>query len=208
MNNAQPRQQTPSQQSPYLLAAIGLVLALAALLLFWQPQRSNPPPSGPQGGEFTLQSHSGPVSLKDFRGKLVLLYFGYTQCPDICPTSLAFLTQAVNELSAEEQSRMQVMFISVDPERDSLAHLKTYSQYFHPGYIGLTGSAEEVRQIANNYGAGYRRVDADSEMGYIIDHTAEVYVIDSHGRLQTRIPHGTEPEQMLPVLRQWLPSPP
>ncbi|MEO5343993.1 MAG: SCO family protein [Gammaproteobacteria bacterium SHHR-1] len=199
----------PISPNPLLLAAIALSLAgLLVALLFWQPARPGADNAAPAGGDFQLNSQAGPVSLSDFRGKLVLLYFGYTQCPDICPTSLAFLTQAVNELSAEEQARLQVIFISVDPERDSLEHLQVYSSYFHPDYIGLTASPAQVRQVADNYGAGYRRVDSDSEMGYIIDHTAELYLVDAQGQLQTRIPHGTEPEQILQVLRQWLPTPP
>ncbi len=193
-------------QTRILLVAIGLVVALLLALLLWQPKATQPDSGAPPGGPFTLESAAGPVSLKDHRGKLVVLYFGYTQCPDICPTSLAFLTQAVDGLSPEEQARLQVMFISVDPERDSLQHLQTYSRFFHPSYIGLSADSQRVRQIANQYGVGYRRVESDSQMGYTIDHTADLYLIDAQGSLQTRIPHGTEPAQILKTLRQWLPA--
>ncbi len=88
----------------------------------------------PLGGDFTLQSVAGPVSLKDLHGKVVLLYFGYTKCPDVCPTSLSFMTQALNEMTDDELAKVQGVFVSVDPKRDTVESLKEYVEYFHPNF--------------------------------------------------------------------------
>lgn len=197
----------PSPISRPLLLGIGLLCAmLIAVQFFWDPPSLTFDGGGPQGGEFTLQSVDGPVALSDFRGRLVMLYFGYTLCPDICPTALAYLAQALEQLSEQERSAIQLLFVSVDPERDSLAHLKTYVGFFNSGFIGLTDSPERISQVAARYGAGYRKVESDSKLGYIVDHTADLYLIDREGRLQTRIAHGTAPAEIAATLRQWLPS--
>jgi protein SCO1/2 len=189
-----------------LLLAIGLTSAtLLLVLLAWEPTPDLA--DTPRGGDFTLNSADGPVSLRDFRGKLVVLYFGYTRCPDICPTSLAYLVQGLSQLSAPEQQRVQVLFVSVDPQRDTLAHLKTYSQYFHPNFLGLTDSPERIKRVADQYGAGYRIVNSDSKLGYLVDHSADLYLIDRTGTLQGRIAHGTPPGEIAVALRTWLPEP-
>ena len=105
-----------------------------------------PTTSAPTGGDFTLQSATGPVTLKDYRGKVVLLYFGYTYCPDICPTSLTATAQALGQLAPAELARVQTLFVSVDPERDTPARLKDYGAFFHPSIIGVTGTAAANRR--------------------------------------------------------------
>ena len=130
--------------------AIALALVIAGLALFWQPDVAERPlPRLPivEGGDFTLQSASGPVSLKDYRGKLVLVYFGYTFCPDICPTSLAATAEGLKQLSPEELARVAMIFVSVDPKRDTPERLKEYVEFFHPSIVGVTGSAEVVEVI-------------------------------------------------------------
>ena len=156
----------------------------------------------PKGGDFTLQSVDGPVSTTAFRGKVVLLYFGYTQCPDICPTSLSLITQALNELTPAELERVVGLFVSVDPKRDTTARLAEYVGYFHPNFIGLTGTPEAVAAAAKLYAAQYSFTDADdSAMGYIVNHSATVYLIDPAGVLRFAFPHGTSPETMLGAIR-------
>ena len=98
----------------------------------------------PQGGDFTLDSVAGPVRLADLRGQVVLIYFGYTTCPDICPTNLAFLAAALRELTPDELQRVRVLFVSVDPERDDTPRLAVYAAYFHPNIQGVTGAPEQV----------------------------------------------------------------
>lgn len=176
-----------------LLIGLALLLAvLAGALLLWEPKHEPLTlASVPQGGDFQLASADGPVALKDFRGRSVVLYFGYTQCPDICPTSLGFLTNALESLDEADKGRIQTLFISLDPERDSLEHLKTYSKYFSDDFIGLTGTEAELAKVAAAYGVGYRKVKDDSELGYSLDHSADLYLIDTQGQLKTRVSHGT-----------------
>lgn len=161
-----------------------------------------PPLKAPSGGDFTLQSLSGPVSTEAFRGKVIMLYFGYTQCPDVCPTSLSLMTQALNELDAPELERIVGLFVSVDPKRDNVARLAEYVGYFHPNFIGATGSPEAVAGAAERYGAQYGFTDtSDSAMGYIVNHSAAIYLIDQAGVLRFVFPHETSPETMLGAIR-------
>jgi len=161
----------------------------------------------PQGGDFTLDAASGPFDLKAQRGKVVLIYFGYTFCPDICPTNLMLMAQALNALDKDELARVQGVFISVDPERDTLDRLATYTKYFHPSIIGVTGKPEHIAKIAKQYGAVYRKVEDESRGGYLIDHSANTYVIAPDGSLHTILPHATPPEDILKVIRSLLSQP-
>jgi protein SCO1/2 len=190
-----------------LIAVIALLsLVLGWVALFWQPdthQPHDPIPlaSAPSGGDFTLQSASGPVSLRDFRGKVVLVYFGYTFCPDICPTSLAFASQALNALNKDELARTQGLFISVDPERDTLDKLKEYGAFFHANILGLTGTPEVIAATAQQYGASYRKQDTGSAGGYVVDHSSSTYVVDPEGKLVATLQHGTSPADVVKAIR-------
>ena len=124
-----------------------LALAVLGVALFWQPEmpeRPIPRAAIAAGGDFTLQSAAGPVSLKDYRGKLVLVYFGYTFCPDICPTSLAATAEGLKQLTPEELARVAMIFVSVDPKRDTPERLKEYAEFFHPAIVGVTGTPEAI----------------------------------------------------------------
>ncbi len=159
----------------------------------------------PTGGDFTLMSVDGPMSLMDFRGKVVLLYFGYTWCPDICPTNLAIIGQALRQLSEAERERVQVVFVSVDPERDDPARLAEYVGYFDPSMIGVTGDGAEVAAAAALYGAAFRRTEQpDSAMGYLVDHSASAYMIDANGELHATLAHATPPAVLVAQLRELL----
>lgn len=190
-----------------LIAVIVLLgLILGWVTWFWQPdayQPHTPIPlaSAPTGGDFTLQSANGPVSLHDFHGKVVLVYFGYTFCPDICPTSLAFTSQALNTLDKEELARTQGLFISVDPERDTLEKLKEYGTFFHANILGLTGTPEAIAETAKKYGASYRRQDTGSAGGYVVDHSSSTYVVDPDGKLVATLQHGTSPAEVAKAIR-------
>jgi protein SCO1/2 len=157
---------------------------------------------GELGGDFTLHSTQGEFSLKQLRGKLVLLYFGYTKCPDVCPTSLALLSQALNELNEEELSQVQGVFVSVDPKRDSFKVLDEYVSYFHPSLIGVTGSDAEVAKAAKLYGAQYTEVELDgSAFDYAVDHSATTYLITQSGELRFVFPHQTPALVILEAIR-------
>jgi protein SCO1 len=203
----------------------GIIVALIAIIIwaaaFWQPAgtsaiTSDTNPSSPShalmpasgmgpGGQFTLQSAAGPVSLSDLRGKLVLIYFGYTYCPDICPTSLAATVACVKQLTADEQARVAIVFISVDPGRDTPARLKTYVEFFHPQMLGLTGDAANLAEIARRYGVFYAFHKSESAAGsYVVDHSADTYVVGQEGALLDRIAHETAPEKVAATLRKYL----
>ncbi len=192
---------------------LSLITALVALLgwvlLAWQPD-GDPQSTHqaleladePRGGDFTLQSAAGPVSLGDFRGSAVLLYFGYTWCPDVCPTNLGFIAQALEGMGVDERRRVKVLFVSVDPERDDPKRLADYAGFFAPEVIGVTGSAGQVARTAALYGAAYRRVEVpESATGYLVDHSAYTYLIDPAGRLAGRLDHATPPSQIVEAVR-------
>jgi protein SCO1/2 len=195
-----------------LMTIAGLLAALVlGLAIFWQPElpeRPLPKPALPEGGDFTLQSADGPVSLKDFRGKEVLVYFGYTYCPDICPTSLAAMAEGLKQLTPDELARVAMIFVSVDPKRDTPARLKEYVNFFHPAIVGLTGAPEEIAAIAKRYGVFYaeQKVETAGD-GYVVDHSADTYVISSAGQLVGKIAHATPPDQVAETIRKHLNQP-
>lgn len=198
------------------LLPLVLVLLLGALLawtlLFWEPTPQNTAPhqsldlaQQPMGGDFTLTSAKGPVSLSDFRGKVVLVYFGYTWCPDICPLNLGYLTLALDKLEPEERERVQVLFISVDPGRDTPDRLREYTDYFAPDVLGLTGTAPILAETAALYGAAYRRgEEGSSALGYSVDHSAFTYLLDTSGKLKQTLDHATPPENIVAAIRSQL----
>ena len=138
------------------------------------------------GGDFSLTGPEGKtVSLEDFRNKLVLIYFGYTFCPDVCPVTLSNLKLLM--LSLEEKAEdVQVIFISIDPERDTFQKLKDYVPYFHPTFIGLTGSEAELASVAKKYQTFYLKQKVESEAGYLMAHTDVVILVDQNGRFRGR----------------------
>jgi protein SCO1/2 len=146
--------------------------------------------------DFTLTGHNGQsVSLSDYRGQLVLLYFGYTTCPDVCPTTLANLHQA-RELLGHRAQDIQVMMITVDPERDTVAALAEYVPHFDPTFIGLTGTPDQIAEIATYYGVYYERDTGNSSLGYLVNHSATVMVIDRLGHLRVVLPFGITPQDI------------
>ncbi len=199
--------------SQRILLAVAVLLAalVLGLAFFWHPElpeRPLPMAAAPAGGDFTLQSAGGPVALQNFRGKLVLVYFGYTYCPDICPTALAATAEGLKLLTPEELARVAVVFISVDPERDTPARLKEYAEFFHPAIIGVTGTPEELAAIARRYGVFYARQSVETAGGgYVVDHTSDTYVVGVDGKLDGKIAHATPPEQVAAEIRKRLTKP-
>ena len=195
-----------------LLVIAGLLAAaVLGLALFWQPElpeRPLPTPAALSGGDFTLQAANGPFSLHDLRGKVVLLYFGYTYCPDICPTSLAATAEGLKQLTPAEQAKVAMVFISVDPERDTPARLKEYAEFFHPAMLGVTGTPENLAEIARRYGVFYARQPVATAGGdYVVDHSADTYVVDAAGKLVGKIAHATPPDQVVLAILKYLNQP-
>ena len=180
-----------------------IVLALLAGVLLIDPAQREKTPFASMGGDFTLESANGPVSLADYRGKYVIIYFGYTSCPDICPTSLGALSQAMKQLTPGELERIQGLFISVDPERDTLDKLQAYARYFHPSMIGITGSLETLNQVASQYGVYFHKVEIEnSSMGYAVDHSSTIFLVDPEGKLKEMIQHSDSPGTILKQIRK------
>lgn len=193
------------------ITAVVLCLLLGAALL-WRPVHHIDLMRGaanhPTGGDFTLQSAKGPVSLQDYRGKVVVLYFGYTLCPDVCPTTLAMIGAAFRTLKPAELAQVQGLFVSVDPQRDTLARLAAYTPFFHPKILGITGTPAQVAKVAKLYGAAYHKVpNKASPKDYIVDHTSFMYLIDRKGKLVKILPHGTTAAQLVADLRKLLAPP-
>ncbi len=192
---------------------IGILgVALIWVLFFWNPTTENKEAkhqtlelsAKPTGGDFSVEIQNKDLALEDLRGKVVLLYFGYTQCPDICPTSLALMTQALNQMTKDELKSVNGLFVSVDPNRDNTTRLEEYTHYFHPNIIGATAEKDEIDKITKMYGASYRIVESDSAMGYIVDHSSYTYVIDKKGKLRYTLVHGTHSSEILKVVRKLL----
>ncbi len=157
-------------------------------------------------GDFFLTDHLGRlVSKETMRGKYQILYFGYTYCPDICPTSLQVLSQALH-LLGDEADRFQPYFITIDPERDTVAVMRNYVQYYDGRLIGLTGRPEMIDRIARLYKARYEKVIEDNKDPslYLMDHTASLYLLDPEGRFITKFAHGISPEDLAQELKQHL----
>ena len=196
--------------SERILSAIAVLLAalVLGLAFFWYPElpeRPLPLAAMPEGGDFTLQSADGPVALRDFRGKVVLLYFGYTYCPDICPTSLAATAEALKELTPDELAQVVVILVSVDPKRDTPARLKEYARFFHPTIVGVTGTPEEIAAVAKRYGVFYAEQKvATAGDGYVVDHSADTYIVAADGKLAGKIAHATAPDQVAAIIRKYL----
>ena len=140
--------------------------------------------------DFTLTSADGPVSLSDYRGKLVVLYFGYTFCPDVCPTTLSDVNKALGRLGDKAED-VQLIMISVDPARDDPDKLAEYVEFFNPTFVGVTGTDDEVRSVATPYGIWYEAHEEEGASNYLVDHVATLNVIDREGRLKLVIGYGT-----------------
>lgn len=195
-----------------LMAIAGLLAVLIlGVVLFWQPEmpeRPLPKAVIAAGGDFTLQSASGPVALKDHRGKLVLIYFGYTFCPDICPTSLAATAEGLKQLTPEELAKVAMIFVSVDPKRDTPERLKEYVEFFHPAIVGVTGTPENIAEIAKRYGVFYAEQKIETAGGgYVVDHSADTFIVGPDGQLVAKMVHATPPDQVVVAIRKYLNQP-
>ena len=172
---------------PYLLPYL-LPLLLAFLLAGCGKQESDLPVNNRLGGEFTLTDQNGePFSQVALNGKMTILFFGYTHCPDICPAVLARVAQVYRQLQeAGEADQVQPVFITFDPERDTAAHLKEYLPWFKANIIGLTGSLEEIRQVAKQYGVVF--IKDQQEQDYLFTHSDYIYLLDDQGRVRKLYP--------------------
>jgi protein SCO1/2 len=158
------------------------------------------------GGEMRLTDAEGkPRSLADFRGKVVVVSFGYTHCPDVCPTTLSDLASAVNKLGADA-SRVQVLFVTVDPKRDTPELLRQYVPAFNPGFIGLWGSREATEKVTRDFHVYAQERPGKTPESYTVDHSSQTFVFDREGRIRLVLAYGSTPEAIASDLRILLAS--
>ena len=156
------------------------------------------------GRDFALTGHDGkPRTLADFRGKAVVIFFGFTQCPDVCPTALSTLAEAMRRLGPDA-ARVQVLFVTIDPERDTPDLLSRYVPAFHPSFLGLYGDAEATARVAKEFKVVYRKVPGQTPETYTMDHSAGMYVLDPQGRLRLFESHGQGADALAHDLREVL----
>ncbi len=174
-----------------ILIALG-ILGAAALTVFRPQPVSVTTGEALVGGPFTLTAHTGErVSNETFRGKLMLLVFGFTYCPDVCPTELQVVSAALDEMGTKAAD-IQPLFVTIDPERDTPAVLAAYVGNFHPRLIGLTGTPEEIRTIAAAYRVYYARAKGGSDADYLMDHSSIIYLMGRDGRFLKHFSYSTD----------------
>jgi len=157
------------------------------------------------GGNFTLTSKDGPVSLSDFKDKVVVMYFGFMTCPEVCPSSMTVISTALARLESKELQTTQAILVSVDPKRDTPEKLAEYTQFYHASLIGLTGSSADIDRVTKQYGA-YYDVDeiASVTEDYGVEHSSRYYVIDRQGKLVAAMRHSTTPNELYTQIQELL----
>jgi len=199
----------PGRRPTRILAwTIGGAIAIAIVAATMALRASVQPPAGPPvlsgvGGDFELASAAGRrVRLADYRGQVVVVFFGYTHCPDVCPTTLLSVRQAVNELGAAAR-QVRVIMVSIDPLRDTPDALSAYVRFFDASFVGLSGTVEEIEQVARQYHVFHRQGDA-SGGAYTVAHSAFLYALDRQGRTRLLLGAEAKPAEIGAAVRQLL----
>lgn len=206
---------TPS--IPVVIAMLSALVAIAAAAALAWVQMNGPGAGGSSagaggdvaisaaveiGGPFELTAHDGSrVTSDSFAGKFRLVYFGFTYCPDVCPTELANMSVALDALGPAA-ARVQPLFITIDPERDSPRALADYVGHFHDSFIGLTGTPEEIAQVAGAYRVFYRKVEDPDYSDYVMDHSTFVYLMDPDGQFIAMFRYATDPTAMAAAIAE------
>lgn len=186
-----------------------LILLLAGMGAFYYQLKNSRPTlsSMPIGGDFSLPAttSSGVFNLKNYRGKIVILYFGYTFCPDICPTTLSTFGALLKQMSPKEQKQIQIVFVSVDPKRDTLKKLKDYVQFFDPQMIAATDTEEKIAKLAKIYGVAYQKYyPKKGDPFYTVDHSTQAFLINQEGKVAELIRHGETAAQIQTQLKKYI----
>lgn len=154
--------------------------------------------------DFSLTDHNGQVrTLADFRGQVVAIFFGYTHCPDVCPTTLADFAAALQQLG-DQAERVQVLFVTVDPQRDTPELLREFVPAFNPSFLGMYTDADSLRKLAQEYKVVYEKSSVRGPQDYLIDHSAGTYVYDVQGRIRLLVPYGSDAASIAQDLRTLL----
>jgi len=187
------------------------ILFLTALLLLPLPAiaENKIAPPVPEalkgiGGDFTLHSSNGDVSLKDYREKVLLLYFGFINCPDACPVTLSNWAKAFKKLDEVEQHFVQGMMISVDPERDTVKELEYFTDFFHKNIIGVTGSIDELKKVTTLYKTDFEAMPHEAGKNYGVNHSTYVYIIDPFGKVRDLLDFNASPNKIIETIKKAL----
>jgi len=158
------------------------------------------------GGQFTLQSTSGPVTEEILLGKVSVIFFGYTHCPDICPTTMRKISASLRMLTeTKDIKNAQGIFVTVDPERDSAEHVSEYTSYFHNKVMGLSGSEQQIKNIADKYKFGYQKDPVSEEGEYSMSHSSYIYIIRPDGKIGKMFSHSSTPKEIVEEVQKWIP---
>ncbi len=161
------------------------------------PVGENVKPLKDLGGPFELNSLNGTVSLDQYKGNIVVLYFGFLNCAEVCPSSMGVLSAALSRLSPQTYDHVRGLFISVDPERDDLVSLNQFAKYFDDHAVGVTGTQQQIDALTKQYGVYFDIVDMESsELSYTVDHSSRFYIIDEAGTLVGAMSHNTTPTEL------------
>lgn len=192
---------SPKVKTSLVLCGLGLIVILGLLVRELAGNQTPPQPKVDIGGAFSLVNQDGQnVTEADFAGKPILVFFGFTYCPDVCPLSLDLLGAALDKLAEtapEKAARLQPVFISVDPARDTPAQMKDYLSYFHPSLTGLTGSREQIDAVKKAFRVyAARAKDTDANGHYNVDHSSLFYLMDGDNRYLAHFTHNLTPAQL------------
>lgn len=217
---------TKKEKQRFELRALHVVLTilvgiiLAGWLVFWQSGKDEtrvmemraeaqkeavqpelPPNSAKIGGPFELIDQDGKSRTDaEFKDKYLLVYFGYTYCPDMCPTGLQSMSRALDQLGADAK-KVQPLFVTIDPARDTPTKLKEYISSFHPDIVGLTGSADQIAKVAKEYQVYYKKGENVDDHDYIMDHSSLIYLIDGQGQFVATFPEEVAPAKLVAALK-------
>jgi protein SCO1/2 len=151
--------------------------------------------------QFTLSDHNAQIrTLGDFKGKVVVIFFGYASCPDICPSTLSRLAAVIKALGPESE-RVQVLFVTVDPDRDTADRLRDFVPWFHPSFLGLRGNAQETKAVSEEFRIFSARREVGSQLGYVLDHSSGAYVYDPAGRIRLYVKDTASVEEIVADIR-------
>lgn len=173
------------------------ILMVAYLSLRTLPVGETYKPLSEYGGNFDLFGFDRNYTLDDFKGKVLVLYFGFLNCTEACPQSMSVMRTAFNRLPSEELEQVVGIFISVDPERDKREDLKDFAEYYHENVVALTGTQANVDRVTERYGVYFELVDLEgSALAYTVDHASRFYLVDKQGTLSTAMSHSTTPNEL------------
>lgn len=202
-----------------VMVGILLGLVLAGVLVVWQIKKDEartgelekdalraqiqqvPPATRNIGGPFTLTNQNGKtVTDVDYRGKYLLIYFGYTYCPDVCPTGLQSMAHALDQLG-KNVSKVQGLYVTIDPARDTPVKLKEYTASFHPDIVGLTGTPSQIAAVAKAYQVFYKKGEQVDEQDYLMDHSSLIYLMGPDGKFISTFPDNVDPELLVKAVK-------